>query len=161
MILKEVEGFFKWAERDGGYHKKACIPLYALYAGRTGQSIKQISKGMTDQLKHLALLHRQHLALATPATISGTDEVQIFRSQPPLLFGLLITHSVIVFVSHDASNADAKIRTIASFNFSDADMDVWNAFALGIFVITVRNRMVEALEGLGSDAEESESDPDA
>lgn len=160
-IAREVESFFKWAERDGGYHKKRFLPIHSIYCGNHTQTLKQISKGMTDQLKHLALLQRQFLALPAPGIITDDGEVQMFSSKPPLLMGLLIAQCVVVFVSLDANRADARVRTIASFNFSDADMDVWNGFAVAIFVIMVRDRMVAMLGDMGSDVEEEESDPDA
>jgi hypothetical protein len=84
----------------------------------------------------------------------------MFRRTPPVLFGVIITQHIIVFVSLDSANPEAKVRTIAHFDFSNRDMDVWNGFAVAILAVTARNYIMSHIDELEVDDRE-ESDPDA
>ena len=160
LIKRELENYIKWSEKDGGYAKKRFLPLLCIVAGRPRQPLPAISKLITDQLEFLAIRHRQVLALPATEIATGMGEVQIFSRPPPVLYGVIISHCITVFVTLDSSKQDAKPKTIAHFDFSDKDMDVWNGFALAILICMVRNHLMAMRDEMEDESGEEEIDPD-
>jgi hypothetical protein len=160
LIKKELENYIKWSERDGGYTNKRFIPLLCLVTGNPTQELPVLVKHITDQLEFLAMKHRQALALPPPGRLNGLGEVEIFSRPPPVVYGVIIAHCVTVFVTLDSGKIDAKPKTIAHFDFSNKDMDVWNGFALAILVCMVRNQLMAIIDEMESDHEDGGIDPD-
>jgi hypothetical protein len=160
LIKKELENYIKWSERDGGYHNKRFIPLLCLVAGHPTQELPVLVKHITDQLEFLALKHRQALAFLPPGRLKEDGEIEMFSRPPPVVYGVIIAHCVTVFVTLDSGKVDAKPKTIAHFDFSNKDMDVWNGFALAILVCMVRNQLMAIKDDMESDHEDEGNDPD-
>lgn len=79
----------------------------------------------------------------------------------PTLYGVIVSHTIMAFVSYDASFPDAPLRTVAIFDFGLEGYDVWNSLAIAIFVIHARNRLLELGEFLPSvENTTEETDPD-
>ena len=83
----------------------------------------------------------------------------MYSQRLPLLYGIIVAHCVIVMVALDPSEQVPKVKTIAHFDLSDGEMDVWNGLAIAILVCTVRNKMMEHLKTTENTLNES-SDPD-
>lgn len=160
VIKKEIENYIKWSERDGGYASKRFIPLLCLIAGHPRQDLPTISKAITDQMEFLALKHRQALALPPPGRPSENGEVEMFSRPPPVVYGIIIAQCVTVFLTLDSGKPGAKPKTIAHFDFSDKNMDVWNGFAVAILVCMVRNQLMASRDEMEMETEETDSDPD-
>ena len=160
LIKKELENYVKWSEKDGGYFKKRFLPLLVIVAGHPKQPLPALSKLITDQLEFLAMRQRQALALPAAGIATGMGEVQMFSRPPPVLYGVIISHCITVFVTLDSSKQDAKVKTIAHFDFSDKDMDVWNGFAVAILVCMVRNHLMASKNEMQDESEQEEVDPD-
>lgn len=160
VIKKEIENYIKWSERDGGYASKRFIPLLCLVAGHPSQNLPTISKAITDQMEFLALKHRQALALPQPSRLRENNEVEMFSKPPPVVHGIIIAQCVTVFLTLDSGKPGAKPKTIAHFDFSDKNMDVWNGFAVAILVCMVRNQLMASKDEMETETEETDSDPD-
>jgi hypothetical protein len=160
LIKKELENYIKWSEKDGGYNKKRFLPLIVIIKAHVRQSLDMISKRMTDQLVFLAKRHRQALALPASSIATGMEDVKMFVRPPPVVYGVIISQYIVVFTSLDSSKQGAKVKTIAHFDFSQVDMDVWNGFALAILVIMVRNKLMEWKDQMPDESEGEEVDPD-
>lgn len=160
LIKKELENYIKWSERDGGYKHLRYLPILCVVAGRTGQELSTVSKIISDQLQFLALKHRQVLAHPPPGHINELGEVEMFSRQPPVLYGVIIMHSITIFVSLDSSKPESELKTLAHFDFADPDMDVWNGFAVSILVCTVRNYLMSIRDEMEVEIVECVEDPD-
>jgi hypothetical protein len=154
LVKRELENYIKWSERDGGYADKRFLPLMCVVAGDPTQELTMISKAITDQLDFLAARHRQALRLP-----SDSGE-QIYSRPLPVLYGVIISHCITVFVTLDTARNDVTPKTIAHFDFSDNDMDVWNGFALAILVCMVRNHLMARMDEMETETEGDETDPD-
>lgn len=160
LIKKELQNYINWSERDGGYAKHRFIPLLALVAGHPGQKLPDISKAITDQLQFLAQQHRQALAFWKPRQLTDPDEIQLYSRSPPVLYGMIIAQSIVVFVTLDSATTEANVQTIAHFDFSKKDMDVWNGFAVAILVCMVRNHLMARIGEMQPESAKEEIDPD-
>lgn len=82
----------------------------------------------------------------------------------PTLYGVIASHTVMAFVSYvlpTSSSPKGSLRTVAIFDFGgDEGFDVWNSFAIAIFVIHCRNRMQELKEFLPEPVIGHHHDPD-
>ncbi len=160
LIKKELNRYVKWSEQDGGYADRRFIPVLAIVAGKPNQAIEDLSKSVTAQLEHLALIHRRSLSYAAPGHVNKSGEVEMFVRPPPLLYGIIITGPIFVFVTLDSSDPNAQVRTIADFNFNNRDLDVWNGFALAIIIIAARNYLISIKDDMELESPEEEDDPD-
>jgi hypothetical protein len=84
----------------------------------------------------------------------------MFSKPPPVVYGVIIAQCVVVFLTLDSGNPEAKPKTIAHFDLSDKNMDVWNGFALAILVCMVRNQLMASMGEMDTESEETGSDPD-
>ncbi|KAL9101568.1 MAG: hypothetical protein Q9187_009227, partial [Circinaria calcarea] len=90
------------------------------------------------------------------AVVAEEDQ---FEYELPTLYGLIIAHTIVAIVSYDvAVHHKDPLRSIAVFDFGDNDQDVWNAFAVAIVVVTVRNYLMDL--DWEEKAVEVEVDPD-
>jgi hypothetical protein len=158
-IERALKAYIKWSEMDGGYFKKRFFPVLTIVTGKPNQPTEQISKAITDQMQLLAEQHRENLLLPEPQ-INELGEVEMYRRQPPLLYGIIVAQTIAIFVTLDSSNPDAKLRHIAHFDFKESKMAVWNGFALAIICVVARNYIMSIRDELEDD-DESSSDPDA
>ena len=69
----------------------------------------------------------------------AVDTEEEFEHELPTLYGLVIANTIVAIVSYNVAVPRKDLRTIAIFDFGDNDQDVWNAFAVAIVVVTVRN----------------------
>lgn len=67
---------------------------------------------------------------------------------PPLIYGIMIAGTIVIFATLDSAYPDGNARTIAHFNYEDPTMDVWNAFAIAILVTATRDWMCGRKEDL-------------
>lgn len=84
----------------------------------------------------------------------------MFRRKPPIIYGIIIAHWITIFVTLDSSNPDAQVKTVAHFDFSVREMDLWNAFAIAILVQTARDYTMNFTHEMEPEDVEEEIDPD-
>jgi hypothetical protein len=159
LVSKEIANYIKWSEKDGGFSNLRFLPVLTVVTGRPRQTPDSMSDSLTKQLKFLAEKHREHLA-HPEGRVNELGEIELYTRQPPLLYGILVAQTVVMFVTLDSSNPDASVRHFNHFNFKDKDMDVWNGFALAFIVIVARNYIMSIKDELEED-DVSVSDVDA
>ena len=135
------------------------LPVLTVVTGKPNQSTDRISKAVLDQMQFLSQKHRDFLALPEPQT-NELGEIEIYRRKPPLLYGIIVAQSIVIFVTLDSSKPGANLRHIAHFDFKDSKVGVWNGFALAIICVVARNYLMSVKDEFEED-DEPESDPDA
>ena len=95
----------------------------------------------------------------TSTTPSFTD-AEFYTHPLPTIYGMVIYNTTVSFVTYDAREPRKNIRTVCILDFGDKSQDVWNAFAVSILVITVRNYLV-GLDPFRRSSGSSGVDPDA
>jgi hypothetical protein len=138
---------------------------------RQGETTQATIAAISEKLHKLAQRYRaiycvrESIELTDAASTSSKD-THPEDSHLPVLTGLMICSSLIAVVtlnsatqsttrvrttsSHRQSLQQAKdesgVRFIATFDFSEDGMDVWNALAIAICVMRVRKTMQELCE---------------
>ena len=72
----------------------------------------------------------------------GSDGRPRYVPALPTLVGLVIAHTVVAVVTYDAALENGEVRNLATFDFSEMGQDVWNAVAVGMVVVWVRDWLV-------------------
>ncbi|KAE9371511.1 hypothetical protein N431DRAFT_341630 [Stipitochalara longipes BDJ] len=156
LITRELKSYIRWAEYDGDYVKRRFIPVLSLVSAKRGQSTDSLSNSITKEMMFLASKHRENLALP-----SGRNGIAVkYRRQPPLLYGIIVARSIVIFVTLDSANPEAKVRHLTHFDFTDYRMVVWNGFAIAYIITMAKDYIISIRDDLEIDDTPYE-DPDA
>jgi hypothetical protein len=151
LIPKEIQNYIKWSERDGDFRRTRFIPVLAVVSARRKQTTDSLSTTITNQLMFLAQKHREQLVILPEGLIDENGKVQKYRRQPPLLYGIIVAQTVVIFVTLDSANPEASVRHMTHFDFKDKNMDVWNGFAIAFMVTMSKNYIMSVKDELEVD----------
>ncbi|KAL2070738.1 hypothetical protein VTL71DRAFT_13764 [Oculimacula yallundae] len=147
MVAKEIQNYIKWAERDGGYHKKRFIPVHTVVAARSSQTAGSIGVALASQMKFLSEKHRASLRISDVDSPEG----EVFSKPLPLLYGLVVAQTKVILVTHDSAQPDTESKVLSTLDLTNKDMDVWNGFAIAFTVIAARNYLMSMIDELEPD----------
>jgi hypothetical protein len=154
LVEREIKRYVQYTEKDGGYSRKRFLPVISVVKARPGQEIDSITKAITSEMTFLAEKHRENLGFH----IEGSEH-DANKRIPPLLYGMVVARTMVIFVTLDSANPNATIRHMTHFDFAIKKMDVWNGFAIAIMAICARNYTMAIKDELEVD-DDPESDPD-
>lgn len=188
-MRREIESYIRWSERDAGLSREKHISVLAVSTAQAGQSTQDVIDSVTAKLQHLAGLYREKWRIHPSVEGSGEndpsdkdkgkdkEEEKVkekekekqdpkedeFEHELPTLYGLVIAHTIVAVVTLNANAPDKPVRSIALFDLSDDQQDVWNACAIAIVVVLARNYLVSLRQFDSQSAEhpQNTSDPDA
>lgn len=148
-ISQAVKKYSSWAMQDVGMrHTWNNLTLFSVvFCSRTTPSYVAEQKMATKLFR----LRERWTETLEASDTNGLESLP----QPPTLYGVIASHTVMAFVSYilpTTTNPKGSLRTIAIFDFSQEGYDVWNSLAIAIFVIHCRNRMKELQEILPTPA---------
>lgn len=174
VLRGTVRKYISWALADVGLdpqQRPNAIPVHSLVTMRRGETTQATITIISEKLHKLAQRYRtvygvrESIELREAASISSED-TNSENSRLPVLTGLMICSSLIAVVTlNSATQSTAHVRTtsihrqsvqqakdesgvrfIATFDFSEDGMDVWNALAIAICVMRIRKTMLELCE---------------
>ncbi|KAF2201736.1 hypothetical protein GQ43DRAFT_370711 [Delitschia confertaspora ATCC 74209] len=168
-IHRAINQYNKWALKDGDVHHARNIPLFGVVCGPKDADTSLLQDRILRKLKRLA--DRWGEALEIRHSIEGSDETdglnapggaeKEYHEEPPVLYGVIASHTIMGFVSYDPLAENPTLRTVAIFDFGREDYDVWNSLAIAIFVLHCRKKMMELSPFLPEYMSPESSDPDA
>jgi hypothetical protein len=170
IITSTVSSYIDWALKDAKVHlsqRRGALPVHVITTLQKGQTTHNAITAMTAQLHDLAAAHRrahnirESVEVPDRDTTPGSDATHVLEEYDdnlPILTGIMICSSLVVVVTLDAhtvssasffsseNRTDAQdesgLRFIATFDFSNGAMDVWNALAVAIVAMHIRKMMV-------------------
>ncbi|MCJ1359317.1 MAG: hypothetical protein MMC33_009318 [Icmadophila ericetorum] len=89
----------------------------------------------------------------TEPSTSAMVPASTYKRRLPIIFGITIAHSIVQFSSHDPEVPGKALRNLAIFNFGKDGQDVWNALAVAILVVWVRDSLVKIWNQMIEDGE--------
>ncbi|KAL9609408.1 MAG: hypothetical protein Q9167_005832 [Letrouitia subvulpina] len=156
-LRRELLAYYKWTIKDAELARTPHIPVVAIGTAAEHESVASIVGRVTDQLHELGRQYNQLF-------YSHTDEdgVQQFKHELPTLYGIVITYTVVSFVTYDARFPEKQVQSMGTYDFSQTGGTVWHALAVSIYLIKARNYLVELDEaGFFERKVVYDSDPDA
>lgn len=142
VIARGIKEYNNWAEKDGCYFNKKYTPILVVTAGKPGQSFDTITQRTERDMQMLATFHRAQVLQEE----GDPNFPAKFFVDPPLIYGVMIAGTKVIFVTLDSKHPEDTPRAIADFDFNDPTMDVWNSFAIAIFITATRNWLAEQLK---------------
>lgn len=166
IISATVSSYIDWALTDAQMHpsqRAAALPVHVITTLQKSQSTHDAITAMTAQLHSLAARHRERRGIRESVereATSASEATHVLEDDAdlPILTGIIICSSLVVIVTLNAhtvppeptssaeSKNDAKdesgLRFIATFDFSESGMDVWNALAVAIVAMHIRKMML-------------------
>jgi hypothetical protein len=159
IISTSVTAYIDWALLDASMHpsqRPGALPVHIISTLSKSQSTHAAITSITAQLHDLAAAHRTRRNIAPSVerdTTPASDSTHVLDDDSlPILTGLLICSSLVVVVTMNAhavpsaEDEESGLRFIATFDFSEGGMDVWNALAVAIVGMHVRKMMVRQYE---------------
>ena len=174
VLRRTVRNYIAWALADVDLHplqRPNAIPVHTIVAMRRGDTAQATITTISERLHELADRYRtiygvrESIEPKDSASVSseGTNSEDCHL---PVLTGLMICSSLIAVVtlnpaiqntaqiratknqrrSLQAAKDESGVRFIATFDFSENGMDVWNALAIAICVMRIRKTMLELCE---------------
>ncbi|KAI6247473.1 hypothetical protein HI914_04072 [Erysiphe necator] len=161
LISREINNYIKWSERDGNFSKMKFLPVLTMVMARPNQTVDALSIEIDKQMRFLAEKYREQFAIPE-AQIMGIDKPRkekLYVRNPPLLYGIIVARTNIIFVTLDSAKSDATVRHLQDFDFQEQGTEAWIGFAISILVIAARNYMMSIKNDLKF-ADESDVDID-
>ncbi|KAH7411069.1 hypothetical protein BKA64DRAFT_372880 [Cadophora sp. MPI-SDFR-AT-0126] len=147
MVAKEIQNYIKWAERDGGYHKKRFIPVHTVVAARSSQTAGSIGAALASQMKFLGEKHMASLRISD----GESREMDKYIKPLPLLYGLVVAQTKVILVTHNSAEPNSESKVLTTLDLTNKDMDVWNGFAIAFMIIAARNYIMSMKDELEPD----------
>jgi len=155
LIEREIKKYISYTEKDGRFDRKRFLPVISVVKARPGQEIDSITKAITTEMAFLTEKHREALDFR----VDEASEPDANKRTPPVLYGMIVARTMVIFVTFDSANPNATLRHIIHFDFMDKKLDAWNGFAIAIMAICARNYTMTIKDELEDD-DEPISDPD-
>ncbi len=158
-----LKKYFKWTMQDSKLINKQHIPVLAITCAKKGESVASLIGRCTDRLHDLGSQYREMWSIDGKGAKGEEEGVQHYSHELPTIFGIVITYSVVGFLTYDARYPGKAVRSMGNWDFSIDGQDVWQAFAVAIFMICARNYLMGLEEEglLGAEIEDDSDDPDA
>ena len=194
-IRRRILAFFQWALTDAGIHSlgdNGYLPALITIAMKPRQTTSEAIQELSSALHGLARTWQSGASSTSYPVFFAPDlssdvpfpSVEDDDRESPTLYGLLICSSLVMIVTkslHHPQNANTSstplaikteghdpvstLRVIATLDFSRRGLDVWNALALAIVCVCVRNMMMEyrreSTRRISEEGVEDVYDPDA
>jgi hypothetical protein len=139
VIRRGIRNYLRWAAKDGRVRATPeAIPVHAVYCQRKRETTLSAVRKLDRRLQGLAARH-----------VSGQSH--------PLLTGFAICGPICAILTYDSDpvsegggGQDTASKFLCQLDLSDRGQDVWNALALAIAVVHVRDTMAGvAAQGAG------------
>ena len=126
VLERTVIDYIRWSEDDADLEDRDIIPALYIRRQRKSDDIQDTVDDLTYDLKEAATRIRLHK--------NSMNKIKV-------IYGVVIAKTVTAFVSYEVAKSDGEVRNLAVFNWMDEGQDVWNALAIAILVITVRDML--------------------
>jgi len=142
-MTRELQSYIKWTEKDAGYHNCRFLPVIVIVTATPGKPTSQTSTILHNRMAFLAEQHRD--LVANPLT-GAPDEVQTYRRQPPLLYGVILVKTNAVLVTFDSADPNATVKHLTTLKFEDDGQGVWSGFGLAFMAICARDYQLTIMD---------------
>ncbi|KAL8694836.1 MAG: hypothetical protein Q9218_000595 [Villophora microphyllina] len=158
-LRRELIAYYKWTIKDAGLSHINHIPVLAIGTAAHREPVASVVGRVTDQLHQLASEYREELF----DHIDPTSGEPVYSRDLPTMYGVVITYSIVTFLTYDARFPSKQLQSMGSYDFSDLSQDVWHAFAVAIVFAKAREYLIMLKESnkLETILEDEDSDRDA
>ncbi|KAJ6258957.1 hypothetical protein Dda_5852 [Drechslerella dactyloides] len=144
LIYQEIKNFLAWAEKDAEISISSILTV-TFNRSKKGNS-KTASERTQRKMKALAEEMRKRPRRAfTPATENDDDAPRT----PTAVYGITVYNCVAAISSLSWENEETDVKTLLVLDWTDVGLDIWNAMAIAILIVTCRNDILDSDEEAG------------
>nr|POE72394.1 hypothetical protein CFP56_12267 [Quercus suber] len=153
-IRKTIEAYARWAETDAQLDPASTVPLFTIVNKRAGHPALAIKLRARRKLEDLAARHRAALTVARSIESASplsttTSELKHLLHPLPTLYAFVTSSTILSLSAWRPGEPDMDIKPIAVFNLALQDYDVWNALAVAITIVHLRDIQLRIVEQTG------------
>lgn len=161
-LRSKIEEYVKWANVDSGLHLATAIPLFVIVNQRAGFPAVEMKAQARRQLHDIALRY-QSAFVASGANVLSSSPSPRSRHHPlPTLYAFVASSTILSLNAWRPSDPDMDLKPVVYFDMAQSDYDVWNALAIAIAIVHMRNMQLaiaaETGVGMRPDGWDSEDD---
>ncbi|RVD84456.1 uncharacterized protein DFL_006205 [Arthrobotrys flagrans] len=148
LIFQEIKNFLTWAEKDGEISLSSILTIN--YNRSKNGNSKTTSEKTERKMKSMANELRERCQQSPCQTIppnNGVESKDIPARQLAVIYGITVYNCVAALSSLCCDNPDADVKTHVVLDWTDVGLDIWNAIAVAIFIVSCRNDILDSDEG--------------
>ncbi|EGX53690.1 hypothetical protein AOL_s00006g18 [Orbilia oligospora ATCC 24927] len=177
LIFQEIKNFLTWAEKDGeictflknpaSCSRPSSSPPYSFsqsdaenlalssvltinYNRSKNGNAKVTSEKTERKMKSMASELRVKNQQAPRQTAPPSNDIEnIDTPARPLavIYGITVYNCVAALSSLGCDGSDTDVKTHVVLDWTDTGLDIWNAIAVAIFIVSCRNDVLDSDEG--------------
>ncbi|KAF3086119.1 hypothetical protein TWF569_006554 [Orbilia oligospora] len=148
LIFQEIKNFLTWAEKDGEISLSSILTIN--YNRSKNGNAKVTSERTERKMKSMASELRVKNQQAPHQTAPPSNDIEnIDTPARPLavIYGITVYNCVAALSSLGCDSSDTDVKTHVVLDWTDTGLDIWNAIAVAIFIVSCRNDVLDSDEG--------------
>ncbi|KAF3164813.1 hypothetical protein TWF106_008879 [Orbilia oligospora] len=148
LIFQEIKNFLTWAEKDGEISLSSVLTIN--YNRSKNGNAKVTSEKTERKMKSMASELRVKNQQAPHQTAPPSNDIEnIDTPARPLavIYGITVYNCVAALSSLGCDSSDTDVKTHVVLDWTDTGLDIWNAIAVAIFIVSCRNDVLDSDEG--------------
>ncbi|KAF3270114.1 hypothetical protein TWF173_007245 [Orbilia oligospora] len=148
LIFQEIKNFLTWAEKDGEISLSSVLTIN--YNRSKNGNAKVTSEKTERKMKSMASELRVKNQQAPRQTAPPSNDIEnIDTPARPLavIYGITVYNCVAALSSLGCDGSDTDVKTHVVLDWTDTGLDIWNAIAVAIFIVSCRNDVLDSDEG--------------
>ncbi|KAK6363828.1 hypothetical protein TWF730_001235 [Orbilia blumenaviensis] len=150
LIFQEIKNFLTWAEKDGDISLSSILTINYNRSKNgnskaTSEKTERKMKSMASELRTRYQHQHPPREILPPSNSAGGAEGP---RQLAVIYGITVYNCVAALSSLGCDNPEADVKTHVILDWTDVGLDIWNAIAVAIFIVSCRNDVLDSDEGV-------------
>ncbi|KAK6539791.1 hypothetical protein TWF694_009983 [Orbilia ellipsospora] len=146
LIYQEIKNFLSWAEKDADISISSILTVnYSRKKASSKTASERTERKMRVLASDLSTKNKEVSVKATLQVSVSKDDVESPRT-PTVVYGVTVYNCVAAISSLGCENTGANVKTLAVLDWTDIGLDIWNAIAVAILIISCRNDILDSDE---------------
>ncbi|KAK6356573.1 hypothetical protein TWF718_000924 [Orbilia javanica] len=148
LIFQEIKNFLTWAEKDGEISLSSILAINYNRSknGSSKATSEKTERKMKSMANELQAKYQQSPRKKTPLG-DDIESMDTPARQLAVIYGITVYNCVAALSSLSSSDPDADVKTHVVLDWTDVGLDIWNAIAVAIFIVSCRNDILDSDEG--------------
>ncbi|KAK6335413.1 hypothetical protein TWF696_002191 [Orbilia brochopaga] len=144
LIYQEIKNFVAWAEKD------AEISISSILTVTFNRNKKGSSKSASERTERKMRVLAEEMRKRPQRTITPTSEEDDDAPRSPTaVYGITVYNCVAAISSLSWETEQFEVKTLLILDWTDVGLDIWNAMAIAILIVTCRNDILDSDEEAG------------
>ncbi|EPS43296.1 hypothetical protein H072_2711 [Dactylellina haptotyla CBS 200.50] len=145
LIYQEIKNFLTWAEKDAETSTSSILTVN--YNRNKKATSKTTSERTERKMKSMAneLRGKNQRPQSSNLFQDSIGDPETPKA-PTVVYGVTVYNCVAAISSLSSENAETNVKTLVVLDWTDIGLDIWNAIAIAILVVSCRNDILDSDE---------------